>query len=94
MPVDLHKIAKELHKSSQAYNNSLEGGGNSDSKILAKTFEELSKDGLSQTDRDTIEKFDEILKGSDIVISPEGDRATIAQSDGKTFTVQSKGNSR
>jgi hypothetical protein len=41
-----------------------------------------------------IEKLDDILKDADFFISKEGDKATIAQEDGKTFIVKSKGRNK
>ena len=72
----------------------INNAGNPDAQILAKAFEEYSKGGLTQAERDRIEKLDDILKGADIVISPSGDLAAIAQDDGKTFTIHSKGPSK
>ena len=68
--------------------------GNADAKILAKAFEEFSKDGLTKDERNKIEKLDDILKDADIVISKSGDKAAIAQEDGATFTIRPTGKGR
>lgn len=39
--------------------------GNTDAKILAKAFEEYSKGGLTQNEREKIERIDDVLKGAD-----------------------------
>jgi hypothetical protein len=75
--------------------NTVESNGNADAKILAKAFEEFSKDGITNQEREKIEKFDEILKGADIVINKAGTMATIAQEDGHTFNIdKSRGKNR
>lgn len=80
--IHFHNVNKE---------NTLEISGNTDTKILAKAYEEFSKDGLILSERDQIEKLDNILNNADIVISKTGDKATITQEDGKIFTVKPEG---
>ena len=68
----------------------VEKNGNADTKILVKAFEEFAAQGLTLEARQTIEKMDDLLKNADIVISKDGKKATIAQEDGQSFTIEAK----
>ena len=65
--------------------------GNSEARILAKAFEEFSRNGITVEGRKVIERIDDMFNEADIVISKSGDKATIVQEDGRTFSVKSKG---
>lgn len=55
--------------------------GNADAKILAEAYQEYASDGLTLSEKQNIEKLNEILKEAEIVISPDNLHATIAQAD-------------
>jgi hypothetical protein len=71
--------------------NDIEINGNADAKILAKAFSEFSRDGLTLDERDQIKKISDVLKDANIIINNAGDRAVVAQENGKTFTIKSNG---
>ncbi|RYE43693.1 MAG: hypothetical protein EOP48_22800 [Sphingobacteriales bacterium] len=92
----MQKVIRSTDKRLEAEEKAraVEFTGNSDAKLLAKAFEEYSKGGLTKQERTQIEKFDDLLKDADIVINQLGDKATIAQEDGKAFHLQAKGRSK
>ena len=86
------KTDKKVEKQEPTYvgilGDNLDISGNKDTKILAKAFTEISKDGLNAAGRETIEKIDDLLNGADIIINKDGNSAIIAQDDGKSFNIQ------
>ncbi len=78
---------KEIETKNETSKDSVQHGS-PEAKVLAKAYTEFAKDGLTNKERATIEKIDDVVQGADIVISKDGNAAVIAQDDGKSFNVQ------